>query len=59
MLKNITTVFPGGSEKWKFNNDDKHGHGQEQRRPSTYVEGEKYAWRKQPTLFDGKTCVAK
>ena len=27
-----TAVFPGGSEKRKSNNDDKHGHGQEKRR---------------------------
>ena len=37
----IADVFPGGSIKRKSNNDDKHGHGQEKRRPSTYVEGKK------------------
>ena len=37
--KTIVLVFPRGSNKMKSNNDDKHGHGQEKRRPSTYVEG--------------------
>ena len=37
--KSTATVFPRGSKKRKSNNDDKHGHGQEKRRPSTYVEG--------------------
>ena len=36
----IAAVFPGGSKKRQSNNDDKHGHGQEKRRPSTCVEGE-------------------
>ena len=27
--KNTATVFPRGSNKRKFNNDDKHNHGQE------------------------------
>ena len=31
----IAAVFPRGSKKRKSNNDDKHGHGQEKRRPST------------------------
>ena len=33
--------FPTGSKKRKSNNDDEHGHGQEKRRRSTYVVGEK------------------
>ena len=33
--KTIAAVFPRGSEKRKPNNDDKHGHGQEKRKPST------------------------
>ena len=32
--------FPESSKKTKSNNDDKHDHVQENRRPSTYVEGE-------------------
>ena len=35
----ITCVFPGGSEKRKSSNDGEPAHGQEKRRPSTYVEG--------------------
>ena len=31
----IIAVFPRGSKKRKSNNDDKHGHGQDKRRPST------------------------
>ena len=31
----IVTVFPRGSTMRKSNNDDKHGHGQEKRRPTT------------------------
>ena len=31
----IAAVFPRGSKKRKCNNDDKHGHDQEKRRPST------------------------
>ena len=41
MLQLTTAVFPGGSKKRKSNNDSKNGHGQEKRRPSTYVEGTK------------------
>ena len=33
--KTIVAVFPRGSKKRKSNNDDKHGHGQEKRRPTT------------------------
>ena len=33
--KTIAAVFPRGSKKRKSNNDDKHDHGQEKRRPST------------------------
>ena len=33
--KTIAAVFPRGSKKRKSNNDDKHGHGQEKRRPTT------------------------
>ena len=33
--------FPRGSKKKKSNNDDKHGHGQEKRRPSTLCRGKK------------------
>ena len=36
-----TAVFPGESQKRKSDNDDKHGHAQEKRRPSTLVEGKK------------------
>ena len=37
--ENYCGRFPvGGSQKRKPNNEDKHGHGQEKRRPSTYVE---------------------
>ena len=39
--KTIAAVFPGGSEKRKSNNEDKHVHGQEKSRPSTHVEGKK------------------
>ena len=39
--ENYSGRFPEGSKKRKPNNDDKHGHGQETRRPSTYVEGKK------------------
>ena len=31
--------FPRGFTKMNSNNDDKHGHGQEKKRPSAYVEG--------------------
>ena len=37
--KTAPAVFPRGSKKRKSNNDDKHDHGQEKRRTSTYVEG--------------------
>ena len=33
--KSTAAVFPRGSKKRKFNNDDKHGHGQEKRRLTT------------------------
>ena len=33
--KTTPAVFPRGSKKRKSNNDDKHDHGQEKRRPST------------------------
>ena len=29
----------GGPKKTKSSNDDEHGHGQEKRGPSTYVDG--------------------
>ena len=32
-------VFPRGFKKRKSSNGDKHGHGQEKRRPSPYVDG--------------------
>jgi hypothetical protein len=35
IMKTIAAVFPRGSKKRKSNNDDKHGHGKEKRRPST------------------------
>ena len=35
----ITAKVPGGSEKRKSSNDGEPAHGQEKRRPSTYVEG--------------------
>ena len=35
----IAVVFPrGAKKKKKSNNEDTHDHGQEKRRPSTYVE---------------------
>jgi len=39
--ENKRPISQGGAEKWKSSNDDKHGQGQEKRRPSTYVEGKK------------------
>ena len=33
--KTIAAVFPRGPKKRKSNNDDKHGHGQDKRRPTT------------------------
>ena len=33
--KTIAAVFPRGSKKRKSNNDHKHEHGQEKRRPTT------------------------
>ena len=39
ITKNTLAVFPRVSKKREPNNDDKHYHGQEKRRPSTYVEG--------------------
>ena len=38
-MKNIAAVVPRGSEQRKSNNADKHDHGQEERKHSTYVEG--------------------
>ena len=38
-VSKIVTFFPGGSQKRKSDNDDKHSPGQEKRRPSTYVRG--------------------
>ena len=32
--KTIVAVIPRGSKKMKSNNDDKHGHGQEKRKPT-------------------------
>ena len=46
MLRNYSSRFPEGSNNRKSNNDVKHDHGQEKRRPSTYVEGKIY------TLFE-------
>ena len=40
LTKTTTAVFPRESKKWKSDNDDKHDHGQEKRRPSTFVEGQ-------------------
>ena len=37
--KSTTAVFPRRSKKRKSNNDDKHDHGQEKRRPSTLCWG--------------------
>ena len=37
--KSTTAVFPRGSKKRKSNNDDKHDHGREKRRPSTLCWG--------------------
>ena len=34
--ENYARRFPEGVQKRKSNNDDKHDHGQEKRRPSTY-----------------------
>ena len=28
----LAAVFPRGSPKWKSNNDDRHSHGQEERK---------------------------
>ena len=39
LAKTILAVFPRGSKKRKSINDNKHDHGQEKRRPSTYLEG--------------------
>ena len=33
LTKTTATVFPRGPKKKKSSNDDKHGHGQEKRRP--------------------------
>jgi hypothetical protein len=33
--ENYSSRFPEGVQKEKSNNDDKHGHGQEKRRPTT------------------------
>ena len=41
LAKKIVAVFPRGSKKRKYNNDDKHDNGQEKRRPATCVEGMK------------------
>ena len=38
---NYSSRFPEGSQKRKSNNDDKHSHGQEKRRPSTLCWGKK------------------
>ena len=38
---NIKAIFPRGSKKRKSNNDGKHDHGQEKRRPSTLCWGQK------------------
>ena len=35
VMKTTAAVFPRGFKKRKPNNDDKHGHGQEKRRPTT------------------------
>ena len=38
-LKTNSGRFPRGSKTGKFSHDNEYGHGQEKRRPSTYVEG--------------------
>ena len=44
-MKTIVAVFPRGSKKRKSINHDKHDHGQEKRRPLTFVEGKKHLLR--------------
>ena len=39
--KTTAAVFPRGSKKRKSNNDDKRGHGQEKRRPTTLSWGKR------------------
>ena len=39
VMKTTAAVFPRWSRNRESNNDDKHGHGPEKRRPSTCVEG--------------------
>ena len=41
MRKTTAAIFPRGSKKRKSNNDDKHDHGQEKRRPSTLCGGKR------------------
>ena len=41
-ISNILPVFPGRSKKGKSSHDDKYGHGQKKRRPSTYVVGKMF-----------------
>ena len=41
MLLKLQRLVSQGGPKRKSNNDDKHGHDQEARRPSIYVEGKK------------------
>ena len=38
-ISNIVAVFTGGSKKGEASHDGEYGHGQEKRKPSTYVEG--------------------
>ena len=45
LTKTTGAVFPRGSEKRKSNNDDKHDHDQEKRRPSTYIEETNKCWK--------------
>ena len=39
LTKTTAAVFPRGSKKRRSNSDEKHEHGQEQRRTSTFIEG--------------------
>ena len=41
LISRSAAVFPVGSKKGESSHDDEYGHGQEKRRPSTYVEGMK------------------
>ena len=52
LTKTIVTFFPRGSKKRKSNNDVKHGHGQEKRRPSTLC------WEKNVYIYKSADLLA-